>query len=73
MRAIAFVAAFVIAGSAVAQGVAPPKAPHGAKVFIVSPKNGATVGQDVHVVFGAKGITIAPATDTAPGTGHHHL
>ena len=73
MRSIAFVAAFVIAGSAMAQSAAPPKAPHGAKVFIVSPKNGAMVGQDVHVVFGVKGITIAPATDTAPGTGHHHL
>ncbi|MDE1885166.1 MAG: DUF4399 domain-containing protein [Xanthomonadaceae bacterium] len=73
MRSIVFIAAVVIAGSAVAQGIAPPKAPHGAKVFIVSPKNGATVGQDVHVVFGVKGITIAPATDTTPGTGHHHL
>ena len=73
MRAIVFVVAFVIAGSAMAQSVAPPKAPHGAKVFIVSPKNGATVGQDVHVVFGVKGIKIAPATDAAPGTGHHHL
>ncbi|MGH8042931.1 MAG: DUF4399 domain-containing protein [Rudaea sp.] len=50
-----------------------PKAPHGAKVFIVSPKNGATVGQDVHVVFGVRGIKVAPARDTAPNTGHHHL
>ncbi|MHB8680128.1 MAG: DUF4399 domain-containing protein [Rudaea sp.] len=73
MRAIVFIAALVFAGSAMAQSVAPPKAPHGAKVFIVSPKNGATVGPDVHVVFGVKGIKIAPATDTTPGTGHHHL
>jgi len=37
-------------------GPARPKAPHGAKVFIVSPKNGAHVGQDVLVKFGVKGI-----------------
>jgi hypothetical protein len=50
-----------------------PKAPHGATVFIVSPKNGATVGQDVLVKFGVKGIAVAPASDTAPNSGHHHL
>ena len=49
------------------------KAPHGAKVFIVSPKNGATVGQDVTVKFGVSGIEIKPAGDATPGTGHHHL
>lgn len=50
-----------------------PKAPHGAKVMILSPKNGATVGQDLLVKFGAKHIKVAPTTETAPGTGHHHL
>lgn len=53
--------------------MANPVAPHGARIFIASPKNGATVGQDVHVVFGARGIKVAPSSDTAPGTGHHHL
>jgi hypothetical protein len=52
---------------------AQPKAPHGAKVFIVSPKNGATVGQDVLVKFGVKRIALAPATSAAPNSGHHHL
>lgn len=51
----------------------PQKAPEGARVFIVSPKDGETVGQDVHVVFGAEGIAIAPTSGTAPATGHHHL
>ena len=32
-----------------------PKAPHGANVFIESPKDGATVGQDVTVKFGVEG------------------
>lgn len=78
---IVLVAAVValVSASAIAQdaaksaAMANPVGPHGARVFIVSPKNGATVGQDVHVVFGVKGIKIAPATDTEPGTGHHHL
>jgi hypothetical protein len=50
-----------------------PKAPHGAKVFIVSPKDGATVGQDVTVKFGVEGIAIKPAGDATPDSGHHHL
>ena len=49
------------------------KTPHRAKVTILSPKNGATVGQDVTVKFGVKHIKIVPASDATPGTGHHHL
>ena len=49
------------------------KPPHGAKVLILSPKNGATVGQDVTVKFGVKHIKVVAATDNTPGTGHHHL
>jgi hypothetical protein len=48
-------------------------APPHAKVFIVSPKDGATVGKDVVVKFGVEGIELAPATDAKPGSGHHHL
>lgn len=54
-------------------GPARAKAPAGAEVFFVAPADGATVGQDVKVVFGVKGVAVAPATSTAPGTGHHHL
>jgi len=72
-----FVLGFALVCSiAAAQGTAAPsrpKAPHGAKVFIVSPKNGATVGQDVLVKFGVSGVKVAPATDVTEGTGHHHL
>jgi hypothetical protein len=53
--------------------VARPKPPHGAKLTILAPKNGATVGPDVTVTFGVKHIKVAPATDTSPNTGHHHL
>ena len=51
----------------------PQKAPEGARVFIVSPKDGDTVGRDVHVVFGAEGVEIAPTTSGAGVSGHHHL
>ena len=47
--------------------------PEGAKVFIVSPKDGATVDKTFTVKFGMEGLKLAPATDQAPGTGHHHL
>ncbi|TBR38892.1 MULTISPECIES: DUF4399 domain-containing protein [Dyella] len=49
------------------------KAPAGAEVYIISPKDGATVGQDVTVSFGLKGMGVAPAGVKKEGTGHHHL
>ncbi len=49
------------------------KAPHGAKVFFISPKNGAHVGQDVVVKFGVKGMQVLPAGDLKANSGHHHL
>ncbi len=73
------VALLCATGFANAQDAAKPAAmtrehaPHHAKVFIVSPKNGATVGQDIKVTFGVKGIALAPSTDATPGSGHHHL
>ena len=61
-------------GAASAQDAATrTKAPKGAKVFIESPKDGATVGPDVTVKFGAEGIAIKPAGDMTPDSGHHHL
>ena len=49
------------------------KAAHGAKVFFISPKNGAHVGQDVLVKFGVKGMQVLPARDAKSNSGHHHL
>jgi len=64
-----------VAGEAApaAAAVASEKAPVGARVFFVEPKDGATVGQDVQVRFGVEGIALAPAAEGKPGTGHHHL
>ena len=47
--------------------------PAGAEVYIVSPKDGAKVTGPVTVVFGLKGMGIAPAGIKFDNTGHHHL
>jgi hypothetical protein len=62
-------------GTTIAADAALPttKAPEGAEVYIISPANGATVGQQFTVRFGLKGMGIAPAGVEKPGTGHHHL
>jgi hypothetical protein len=49
-----------------------PSAP-GAEVYIVSPKDGAKIKGPVTVVFGLKGMGIAPAGIKFDNTGHHHL
>ncbi|KTC40744.1 ATPase, partial [Pseudomonas sp. ABAC61] len=49
------------------------QAPAGAKVFIVSPADGATVDKTFKVKFGVEGIALAPAGDQSANTGHHHL
>ena len=48
-------------------------APKSAKVFIVSPKDGATVDKTFTVKFGMKGLVLKPAGDLTPGSGNHHL
>jgi hypothetical protein len=47
--------------------------PAGAEAYIISPKNGATVHNPVHIQFGLKGMGIAPAGVKFDNTGHHHL
>ncbi len=45
-----------------------------ARVIIQEPAEGAEVdGKSVTIVLGAENIVIAPAGDSTPGTGHHHL
>ena len=77
MKSILLAAALAVlaapALAADAPGLPITKAPAGAEVYIVSPKDGATVGQSVTVVFGLKGMGVAPAGVKKEGTGHHHL
>lgn len=66
-----------ICGGALAFGslltLAREPSPAGAEVYIVSPKDGAKVKGPVTVVFGLKGMGIAPAGIKFDNTGHHHL
>jgi hypothetical protein len=48
-------------------------APEGAAVYIVSPKDGDTVSSPITVIFGLRGMGVAPAGVDMPNTGHHHL
>jgi hypothetical protein len=66
-----------LCGGALALGsllaLAREPSPAGAEVYIVSPKDGAKVKGPVTVVFGLKGMGIAPAGIKFDNTGHHHL
>lgn len=48
-------------------------APEGAKAYIVNLKDGQTLKSPFTVVFGLKGMGIAPAGVDHPKTGHHHI
>ncbi|MBN8734898.1 MAG: DUF4399 domain-containing protein [Xanthomonadales bacterium] len=65
----------VLAAMAMAAAAALPvhKAPADARVYIISPADGATVGRDVTVRFGLSGMGVAPAGVEREHTGHHHL
>ena len=43
------------------------------EVYLIEPKDGAVVTNPVRVVFGLRGMGIAPAGVNAINTGHHHL
>jgi hypothetical protein len=49
--------------------------PKGAKVWFISPKDGATVKSPFKVKFGVKGLKVRPAGEAADEktSGHHHL
>jgi hypothetical protein len=71
MRMLAVLILAFAAASAVPQERTP--ASSGAEVYIISPKNGATVKNPVTVQFGLRGMGIAPAGVKFENTGHHHL
>ncbi len=48
-------------------------APEGARVWITSPADGASVSGPITVTFGAENLAIVPAGDQTPASGHHHL
>ena len=73
MRLLVATAALLIAFATgpVQSGETP--APEGAEVYIISPEDGATVSSPLTVIFGLKGMGVAPAGIEKGKTGHHHL
>ena len=72
MRCLQLLALLSIAPAALAATpLAPP--PTEIEAYIIEPKDGATVSNPVRVVFGLRGMGIAPAGVNALNTGHHHL
>lgn len=63
--------AFVM--SAQAADIKLTKSPKDASAYFLSPKDGDKVSSPVTVIFGLKGMGVAPAGVKAPNTGHHHL
>jgi hypothetical protein len=56
-----------------ADAVGRTPSPPGAKVFIIEPKDGATVKNPITVKFGVEGMKVVPAGTDEPDSGHHHL
>jgi hypothetical protein len=71
MRILALIILALASSSAIAQERTP--ASSGAEVYIISPKDGATVKNPVVVQFGLRGMGVAPAGVKFENTGHHHL
>jgi hypothetical protein len=61
------------APAAAASAMPRTASPAGAKLYIVSPVDGAKVKSPVTVVFGLAGMGIAPAGVKFDNAGHHHL
>ncbi len=68
---LAGLSALVLASGAAIAGQVP--SPSGAEAYIVSPKDGDVVKGPVTIVFGLRGMGIAPALVEWPNTGHHHV
>lgn len=49
------------------------KSPEGAKLYFVTPQDGAVISGPVKVGFGLSGMGVAPAGVARDNTGHHHI
>jgi hypothetical protein len=73
MRAVAIAAVALASVATFAWAQERTPSPAGAEVYIISPKDGATVKSPVTIQFGLKGMGVAPAGVKFENTGHHHL
>ena len=71
LKILMFLIALPFASATFAEDVS--KAAEGSEVYFVSPADGATVSSPVTVIFGLKGMGVAPAGSNIEHTGHHHL
>lgn len=67
----AFVCLFLMTLPVTALAEAP--ASEEVELYFISPADGDTVSSPVNVVFGLRGMGVAPAGVEKPGTGHHHV
>jgi hypothetical protein len=64
----------LVAGAALGDAKMPrTQRPASAKLYFISPSDGAVVTSPVTIRFGLKGMGVAPAGVDRPDTGHHHL
>lgn len=47
--------------------------PEGARVFLITPANGATVANPIAIEFGIESMSVVKAGNNQPNSGHHHL
>ncbi len=66
-------AALILAMSFFTSAQAQTPAPAGASVYFIEPTDGSEIEGPVKVVFGLRGMGVAPAGTDKPKTGHHHL
>lgn len=71
MRKILFAMAMSL-GAATAS-LAGSAAPEGAEAYFVNIEDGATVSAPVTILFGLRGMGVAPAGTEKDKTGHHHI
>ena len=66
--------ALLVAALAWAEAAVPrtPR-PAQARLYFITPEDGATVSSPVVIRFGLSGMGVAPAGVATPDTGHHHL
>jgi hypothetical protein len=72
-KSISFCAVLLSAMLSSVNVFAQTPAPADAEAYIISPKNGETVGQTFVVRFGLKNMGVAPVGTVKENTGHHHL
>lgn len=71
LRLVAAMCAGVLATQVTAGGETPSNPD--AELYFVNLEDGATVSSPVRVIFGLRGMGVAPAGTEAEMTGHHHL